>query len=73
MSMRISAFWTCYGYIERLRAEEILAKIPELQLQQADEEGFKSISQNLLHTIGNVSVEKEVFDADAWGLLKSLA
>lgn len=71
--MPISAFWTCYSYIERLRADESLSKLPELQLSQADAASARSIVEGLQHTVGTVVVEKAMFDHQGWDALKSIS
>lgn len=69
----ISAFWTCYSYIERLRADESRSRLTEHGFVMADEAGRKSVIETLQEQIGSVVVEKPVFDREGWRTLQNLS
>lgn len=73
MSTPISAFWTCYRYIERLRADEALSSLDASCYPHATEEGRKEVYHALKERMGTVSVEIEHRDEEGWQSLKKLS
>jgi hypothetical protein len=73
MSTPISAFWSCYGYIDRLRADESLSRLPESSFGNLDETGRKEVVSGLIDQIGTIVVEAPVFDQDGWKALRNLS
>lgn len=70
MKTPISAFWTCYRHIDRLRAEEALERLVEIGLPHMEPHSREEYVQGLQDRIGTVVVEKPVFDASGWNALK---
>jgi len=73
MATPVSAFWTCYAYVDRLRADESLDRLAEQSFAWADEAGKKEIISNLQQRIGTVVVDKPVFDREGWRTLQKLS
>ena len=73
MNTPTSAFWTCYGYVERLRADESMGRLSEHSFAWMDEAAKKEHIQRLQDQIGNVVVETPVFDRDGWRTLQNLS
>ncbi len=72
MKTPVSAFWTCNKFIDRLRADEMIAQLPALTYSNANE-GRAEIIKALEEQKGTVVVEKPVFDAEGWRSLKKLS
>jgi hypothetical protein len=73
MKTPVSAFWTCYGYVDRLRADESLDSLDQAVFAWMDESGKKSVLSSLKKRRGMVSVEKATFNKEGWSALKNLS
>lgn len=73
MATPVSAFWSCYGYIDRLRADETMNALPQHSYAQMDEAGRKELISALQDQMGTVVVEKPVFDREGWRELKKIS
>ncbi len=73
METPISAFWTCYRYVDRLRAQEMLDRFPEHGIEMADRNSREELIRALKEQIGTVVVEKPVFDREGWRSLQKLS
>lgn len=73
MKTPVSAFWTCYQYIDRLRAQETLDRLPEQSIAMAKEEDQKAFIAALEQQIGTVVVDKPVFDREGWRKLREIS
>lgn len=72
MHTPISAFFTCNEYIDRLRADETMSRLPELDWAWADGESKRKLMADLQQRVGTVVLEDAVFDREGWETLRNL-
>lgn len=73
METPVSAFWACYSYVDRVRADESMSQLAVQTFGDASEDGRKQLIAHLKDQIGTVVVEKATFDREGWRTLQNLS
>jgi hypothetical protein len=73
MATPIFAFWTCYAYVDRLAAQEMLDRLSINGFEHMEAQSRQQFITSLTERVGTVTVDKPVFDAEGWRSLKSIS